>query len=72
MMMGRGLERLEEAQAGNVVAVGGLETAILKSATLSSTHWTTPIAPMLFQVCVEERPSIGKAPVSNQELGCCK
>ena len=50
MMMGRGLERLEQVQAGNVLAIGGLEAAILKSATLSSTAAATPIAPMTFQV----------------------
>lgn len=49
MMMGRGLERLQHAQAGNIVAIGGLEHAILKSATLASTPLATPIAPMLFQ-----------------------
>jgi translation elongation factor EF-G len=49
MMMGRGLERLQHAQAGNIVAIGGLEHAILKSATLASTCFATPIAPMLFQ-----------------------
>ena len=50
MMMGRGLERMQQAQAGNVVAIGGLEQAILKSATLASTPLATPLAPMLFQV----------------------
>ena len=50
MMMGRGLDRLEEVGAGNVVAIGGLQTAILKSATLASTPACRPIAPMLFQV----------------------
>ena len=50
MMMGRGLERMDQAQAGNVVAISGLEQAILKSATLSSTPLATPLAPMLFQV----------------------
>lgn len=35
--------------AGNVCAISGLETAILKSATLSSSPCTLPLAPMVFQ-----------------------
>ena len=50
LMMGRGLERLAEVPAGNVAAFGGLGTAILKSATLSSTPCCRPLAPMMFQV----------------------
>lgn len=49
MMMGRGLERLANVAAGNIVAIGGLETAILKCATLSSTLAASPMAPMMFQ-----------------------
>lgn len=50
LMMGRGLERLAKVPAGNVAAFGGLGTAILKSATLSSTPCCRPLAPMMFQV----------------------
>ena len=50
LMMGRGLERLSEVPAGCVLAIGGLERCILKSATLSSTPACRPLAPMLFQV----------------------
>ena len=50
MMMGRALVSLEQVQAGNIIAIGGLEQAILKSATLMSTPLATPLAPMLFQV----------------------
>ena len=50
LMMGRGLERLSEVPAGCVLAIGGLERCILKSATLSSTPACHPLAPMLFQV----------------------
>lgn len=49
LMMGRGLESLHEVPAGNVLALSGLETAILKSATISSTHLCRPIAPLAFQ-----------------------
>ena len=51
MMMGRGLEALAEVPAGCVAAVGGLGSAILKSATLASSPACRPLAPMLFQVC---------------------
>ncbi len=47
--MGRGLERLSEVPAGCVLAIGGLDRCILKSATLSSTPACRPLAPMLFQ-----------------------
>jgi len=66
MMMGRGLERLQHAQAGNIVAIGGLEHAILKSATLSSTSFATPIAPMLFQA------SLFFLPVPGQRARCSR
>uniref|UniRef100_A0A023F2G3 Ribosome assembly protein 1 n=1 Tax=Triatoma infestans TaxID=30076 RepID=A0A023F2G3_TRIIF len=36
LMMGRELENLEEAPAGSIVGIGGLEEHILKSATLST------------------------------------
>ena len=49
LMMGRGLERLSEVPAGCVLAIGGLDRCILKSATLSSTPACRPLAPMLFQ-----------------------
>ena len=48
-MMGRGLERLSEVPAGCVLAIGGLDRCILKSATLSSTPACRALAPMLFQ-----------------------
>ncbi len=50
LMMGRALERLPAVPAGNVLAMAGLETAILKSATLSSSPCALPLAPMVFQV----------------------
>lgn len=49
MMMGRGLESLETVPAGNILALRGLETAILKSATLSSVPSCRPFLPLQFQ-----------------------
>ncbi|KAL4448964.1 hypothetical protein ABPG77_007681 [Micractinium sp. CCAP 211/92] len=49
LMMGRGLERLQEVPAGNILALAGLDLAILKSATVASTPLCRPLAPMLFQ-----------------------
>jgi ribosome assembly protein 1 len=49
LMMGRALERLPAVPAGNVLAIAGLEAAVLKSATLSSTPYARPLAPMVFQ-----------------------
>ena len=34
-----------------MLAIGGLDTCILKSATLCSSPAAWPLAPMLFQVC---------------------
>lgn len=36
--------------AGCVLAIGGLDRAVLKSATLASSPATRPLAPMVFQV----------------------
>ena len=49
LMMGRGLESLEVVPAGNVLAMRGLETAILKSATISSSPACRPFLPLQFQ-----------------------
>lgn len=49
LMMGRGLEWLSSVSAGNVLALAGLDTSILKSATVASTPLCRPLAPLLFQ-----------------------
>lgn len=49
LMMGRALERLSAAPAGNVVAIGGLEEAVLKSATITTTPAAPPLAPVEHQ-----------------------
>ena len=62
LMMGQGLERLASVPAGCVCALGGLDRAILKTATLASSPACRPLAPMLFQV-----PSL-PSPPSLQQL----
>ncbi|KAH9287433.1 hypothetical protein KI387_031550 [Taxus chinensis] len=49
MMMGRGLEPVAAASAGNIVAIRGLEQHILKSATITSTPCCWPFASMTYQ-----------------------
>ena len=61
LMMGRGLERLTSVPAGNVLAIGGLGHAILKSATLSSTPACRPLAPLLFQSAAIVRVAVEPA-----------
>lgn len=48
-MMGRALEWLPAAPAGNVVAIGGLAGAVLKSGTLASTPAAPALAPVEHQ-----------------------
>ena len=40
---------MQEVPAGNILAIAGLDLAILKSATVASTPLCRPLAPMLFQ-----------------------
>jgi len=61
LMMGRGLERLSYVPAGNILAISGLDHAILKSATVSSTPLCRPIAPLLFQSAAIVRVAIEPA-----------
>eukprot|EP00899_Mesostigma_viride_P015374 jgi/Mesvir1/23838/Mv10643-RA.1 len=49
LMMGRGLDRLPCAPAGNVVGIVGLGGHIIKSGTLSTSPWCRPFSPMVFQ-----------------------
>jgi len=49
LMMGQGMFTVDEVPAGNLLAIGGLETSILKSATLSSTCECPPFGEMMFQ-----------------------
>ena len=49
LMMGRELEPITHVPCGNIVAIGGLENLILKSATLSSTVFCPSFTGMHFQ-----------------------
>ena len=44
LLMGRDLEAVEEVAAGHICGIGGLEGAVIKSATLSSTPYAVPLA----------------------------
>lgn len=48
LMMGRELEVIDQAPAGNVIAIGGLEDVIFKTATLSSIPDCPPLAFLRF------------------------
>ena len=49
LMMVRSLELIEAAPAGSLVAISGLEGAVLRAATLSSTRAMRPFAGMVLQ-----------------------
>ncbi|XP_014340293.1 elongation factor-like GTPase 1 [Latimeria chalumnae] len=49
LLMGRGLEDLEEVPAGNVLGIGHLEEYVLKSATLSTSPVCPPFTPLNFE-----------------------
>ncbi|KAK7345919.1 hypothetical protein VNO77_16535 [Canavalia gladiata] len=58
LMMGQGFKVVSSAQAGDIVAIRGLEQHILKSATLSSTKNCWPFSSMAFQVAPTLRVAI--------------
>lgn len=47
LLLGRDLEPVTRVPAGNVVGIGGLSSAVLKSATLSSSPWCPPFVPLV-------------------------
>lgn len=59
LMMGIHLEKVQSVPAGNIVAIGGLENVILKSATISSTLKCPTFSSMSFyvnpivKICIE-------------------
>lgn len=60
-LMGRNLESVNEVPAGNIVGIGGLDTTIFKTATLSTTPFCPPfidlpnIATPILRVAVEPK-----------------
>jgi ribosome assembly protein 1 len=50
LMMGQGMFPVDSVPAGNVLAIGGLDAHVLKSATLSSVKMCAPFGNMMFQV----------------------
>lgn len=61
LLMGRNLEAVTEVPAGNIVGIGGLESTIFKTATLSTTPYCPPfidlpnIATPILRVAVEPK-----------------
>ncbi|RNA25199.1 elongation factor Tu GTP-binding domain-containing 1 [Brachionus plicatilis] len=58
LMMGRELEPIEEVPCGNIVAIGGLENIVLKSATLSTTLFCPSFISLYMQTAPIVRVSI--------------
>jgi ribosome assembly protein 1 len=68
-MMGRELEPVDQVPCGNIVAIGGLENLILKSATLSSTLYCPSFTDMYMQTTPIVRVAIEpKNPSKIKEL----
>jgi len=49
-MMAQYLEGVTEMPAGNLVALGGLDDFVFKTATLSTTHLCPSLTPVSFKV----------------------
>ena len=47
ILLGRDLESVDRVPAGNIVGIAGLQDAVLKSATLSSSPWCPPFVPLV-------------------------
>ena len=48
LMMGKGLEELEEVPSGNLLAIYGVDEAVLRSATLSTSEFSTSLNPLSY------------------------
>ena len=49
LMMGRELQPMDEVPSGNIIAIGGLERIVLKSATLSNSIFCPSFTDMFMQ-----------------------
>ncbi|KAH9492468.1 Elongation factor-like GTPase 1 [Bulinus truncatus] len=67
LLMGRELEALEEVSAGNVLGIGGLESTVLKSGTLSSTVACPAFTDMFFDASPIVRVAV--EPVNACDMG---
>jgi ribosome assembly protein 1 len=69
LMMGRDLEPIDSVPCGNIVAIGGLENLVLKSATLSTTIFCPSFTSMYMQTSPIVRVAIEpKNPSKMKEL----
>ena len=67
LMMGQGMFKVDQVPAGNLLAVGGLERSILKSATLSSSLECPPFGEMMFQAAAIVKVAIEPENVSDMD-----
>ena len=65
LMMGQGMFVVDEVPAGNLLAIGGLETSILKTATLSSTLDCPPFGAMMFQAAAIVKVAVEPEAISD-------
>lgn len=63
LMMGRRLKKLHHSAAGGVVAIAGLDTSVLKTASLSTTPYCRPFASMFYQAAPIVRVAVEPANV---------
>ena len=65
LMMGQGMFKVNQVPAGNILAIGGLDKYVLKSATLSSTRICAPFGNMMFQVAPIVKVAVEPENVAN-------
>ena len=67
LMMGQGMFAVDEVPAGNLLAIGGLESVVLKSATLSSSAECPPFGDMMFQAAAIVKVAIEPENVTDMD-----
>ena len=67
LMMGQGMFKVDRVPAGNLLAIGGLERSILKSATLSSSLECPPFGEMMFQAAAIVKVAVEPENVSDMD-----